>query len=83
MKTGTSTAVYFVKVAAGSFVSITVLAVLFGMALSAHSLATSARVSSGAFVLQGEDFFWIGVISVAIGAGAAVVRLARRGSRKP
>jgi hypothetical protein len=81
MKTETSIAIHFIKVAAISFVSIVALAVAISIAFSMYSQAMGARVSAGAFDLQVEDFFWVGVISVVIGAVAAVVRFVRRGSR--
>lgn len=76
MTARTTHTVYFVKVAAVAFVTIVVLAVVAGMMLSFYS--AGARVSDGAFFLQAEDFFWIAVISVAIGAVALAVRLVRR-----
>ena len=72
-------AVHFMKVAAVTFVSIVLVAVVVGMAFSFYSRATDARVSAGAFFLQAEDFFWLAVISVVVGAIAAAVRLFRRG----
>lgn len=76
MTIGTTHTAYFIKVAAVAFVTIVVLAVFAGMVLS--FLSTGARVSVGAFFLQAEDFFWIAVISVAIGVVALAVRLVRR-----
>ena len=69
---------YFVKVATFTFVTIAVLAILIGMALSSYSRATGARDSDGAFVCVPEDFFWIACASVAIGGIASAVRYLRR-----
>jgi hypothetical protein len=75
----TALASYFIKATAVAFVTVVVLAVVAGTALSIYSRTTGARVSDGAFFLQLEDFVWIAAIAVVIGAAATAVRFVRRG----
>jgi hypothetical protein len=64
-----------------TFLSLAAALIAIGFGFSLYSQATNAPVSPGAFNIQGEDLFWVAVVSVIIGAVAVVVRLLRRVSR--